>query len=364
MGTIRVRFILVALVVSFFAVGMSAFLNYFKYKSTIGNIVKSRVLVVGRGIENSVQASLQLGMQFSELSQLPQLMQREKSTDRLVRGIDVFDYSGQIIYSTDRARVGQKVPATWTQAAERSKTTEWTADESNEYVAGISVKNAFDLTVGFLALRYGRDEVENAAAKAGREILLAAIASFLGIAIVAPLALIVVIRRFERDLRTLEAAASHLEDRAQTPLSSGSAFDSVHEKILRALLARVRGDHARAVMHAFDARQAAEAQAYVAFHFYAMAIEARARVDMGEEHTGILLATTALGAIDTLQGSEYGLATRALGCETLRVARSPQAEEMRERAARYARSLLEHIRDPLFRRSFVERRVVPWKGRA
>jgi len=67
MGTIRVRFILVALVVSFFAVGMSAFLNYFKYKSTIGNIVKSRVLVVGRGIENSVQASLQLGMQFSEL---------------------------------------------------------------------------------------------------------------------------------------------------------------------------------------------------------------------------------------------------------------------------------------------------------
>jgi len=226
MGTIRVRFILVALVVSFFAVGMAAFLNYFKYKSTIGNIVKSRVLVVGRGIENSVQASLQLGMQFSELSQLPQLMQREKGTDRLVRGIDVFDYSGQIIYSTDRARVGQKVPPTWTQAAERSKTTEWTADESDEYVAGISVKNAFDLTVGFLALRYGRDEVERAAATAGREILLAAVASFLGIAIVAPLALIVVIRRFERDLRSLEAAASHLEDRHEAPPSTGSAFDS------------------------------------------------------------------------------------------------------------------------------------------
>ena len=48
MGTIRVRFIMVALVVSFFAVGMAAFLNYFKYKSTIGGIVKSRVLVIGR----------------------------------------------------------------------------------------------------------------------------------------------------------------------------------------------------------------------------------------------------------------------------------------------------------------------------
>lgn len=226
MGTIRVRFIMVALVVSFFAVGMAAFLNYFKYKSTIGNIVKSRVLVVGRGIENSVQASLQLGMQFAELSQLPQLMQRERSSDRLIRGIDVFDASGQVIYSTDRARVGQRVPVTWTSAAERSKSTEWSAEATDEYVAGISVKNAFDLTVGFLALRYSRDEVERAAATAGREILLAAVISFLGIAVVAPLALIVVIRRFERDLRTLEAAATHLEDRAQPPPPTGSAFDT------------------------------------------------------------------------------------------------------------------------------------------
>jgi hypothetical protein len=47
-----------------------------------------------------------------------------------------------------------------------------------------------------------------------------------GIAIVAPLALIVVIRRFERDLRTLEVAATHLEDRGPQPASTGSAFDT------------------------------------------------------------------------------------------------------------------------------------------
>lgn len=226
MGTIRVRFILVALAVSFFAVGMAAFLNYFKYKSTISNIVKSRVLVVGRNIENSVQASLAIGMQFTELQQLTQLMQREKSSDRLVRGIDVFDTSGQVIYSTDRARMGQKVPTPWVLSAERSKSTEWSSDESEEYVAGISLKNAFDLTVGYLALRYSREEVERASSSAGREILLAALASFIGIAIVAPLALIVVIRRFERDLRTLEAAATHLEDRGPQPNTTGSAFDT------------------------------------------------------------------------------------------------------------------------------------------
>ncbi len=183
MGTIRVRFIVVALVVSFFAVGMAAFLNYFKYKSTISGIVKSRVLVIGRNIENSVQASLSV-------------------------------------------RVGEKVPSEWIEAAARSKTTEWSQEGPDEFVAGISLKNNFDLTVGYLALRYSAEEVDRAAKVAGREILLASIISFIGIALVAPLALVVVIRRFERDLRTLESAASHLEDRTEPALPSGSAFDA------------------------------------------------------------------------------------------------------------------------------------------
>src|SRR5438874_13679605 len=110
MGTIRVRFIIVALVVSFFAVGMAAFLNYFKYKSTISNIVKSRVLVIGRNIENSVQASLSVGMQFMELGTMNALLAREKASDRLVRGIDVFDHTGQILHSTVRPRAGRNVP--------------------------------------------------------------------------------------------------------------------------------------------------------------------------------------------------------------------------------------------------------------
>src|SRR5690349_3197487 len=135
MGTIRVRFILVARVVSFFAVGMAALLSGFKYKSTIGGIAKSRVVVIGRGIEATVQAALQVGMQFSELSQMNQMLSRERSSDRMIRGIDMFDSSGLVIYSSDRSRVGQNVPAAWINAAERSKTTEWASEAADDYVA-------------------------------------------------------------------------------------------------------------------------------------------------------------------------------------------------------------------------------------
>ncbi|HMA93092.1 MAG TPA: protein kinase [Polyangiaceae bacterium] len=137
--------------------------------------------------------------------------------------------------------------------------------------------------------------------------------------------------------------------------TTGSAYDTAHEKIVRALLAKLAGDAASAVMFAFDARQVAEAQAYVAFHFHAMAIEAAARVDIGEQHTGILLATTAMGAMETIQGSEYGLATRALCCEALRRAGSPQTEEIVLRAAQWVRRLAATIRDDELRQHFLAR---------
>ena len=160
------------------------------------------------------------------------------------------------------------------------------------------------------------------------------------------------------DIGDLDAASGFVGDAGALNAVSGSAYDSVHEKIVRALLARASGDSSAAVMHAFDARQAAEAQAYVAYHFYAMAIEATARVDIGEQHTGILLATTAIGAIETIQGSEFGLETRAICCEALDRAGSPQANEIRKRAAEYARKLQEYIRDRHYHTLFAQRPAV------
>jgi hypothetical protein len=241
MGTIRIRFILVALIVGFFAIGMSAFLNFFKYKSTYGTIVRERVLVVGRGIENAVQASLNVGLQFSELGTLQQLMVREMRADKLIVGMDIFDPAGQVIYSTDPERVKREVSNGWMLAAQRSKTTEWNVEEGGDVVAGISLKNNFDLTVGFLAMRYSKSYLDVAAQGVGREIFIAALAAFAVLFVVTPLALVFVIRRFERDLKVLETAVSHLEDGSAAPPATGSAFDGAIAS-LRESLGGVKGE--------------------------------------------------------------------------------------------------------------------------
>jgi len=224
MGTIRTRFILVAVAVGCFAIAMAAFLNYFKYRNTVAEIVKARVLVVGRGIENTIQASLGVGLQFSELSMLGPLLEREKAADRLIRGIDVFDAWGQVLYSTDAARLKARVPPEWLLGAERARGAQWSSDEPAELVAGMTIRNDFDLPVGHVAMRYSRDELERAAREAGREILLATLGALALLCLIAPLAITAVMRRFERDLRALEAAVSGLGSGVPPAPRTGSPF--------------------------------------------------------------------------------------------------------------------------------------------
>jgi tetratricopeptide (TPR) repeat protein len=155
----------------------------------------------------------------------------------------------------------------------------------------------------------------------------------------------------------LASAEASLRDAGALNAATENAYDKTHESVVRALFARARGAPQEAISQALAARHSAETKALVAFHFYAMAIEAAARVDLGETHAAMLVATTALGAVENLQGCEYGLEIRALCADALERAGSPQAPSARQRAVGYALALASTVRDPRLRRLFSERPV-------
>jgi tetratricopeptide (TPR) repeat protein len=156
----------------------------------------------------------------------------------------------------------------------------------------------------------------------------------------------------------VDAAHTFCLDAGALVAVTGSVYDSIHERILRALLARTSGDVQGAISYAADARQAAESQALISFHVYATAVEAAARVDGGEHHTGALLARTALGAAESVGTSEYGIEVRALACEALHRAAPLSADDAYQRAAAHVRRVASHIRDPNLKASFFARPIV------
>ena len=156
----------------------------------------------------------------------------------------------------------------------------------------------------------------------------------------------------------MDAAHTLCGDAGALVAVTGSVYDTVHERILAALLARARGEPALAITHAAEARQNAEAQALVSFHIYATAIEGAARIDVGESPTGVLLATTALGSIEAVVGSEYGLEVRALCCEALSKGAPSIAADACLRAVAHVHRVACHVRDHRLRGLFYRRPLV------
>jgi serine/threonine protein kinase/tetratricopeptide (TPR) repeat protein len=160
------------------------------------------------------------------------------------------------------------------------------------------------------------------------------------------------------ELGDAEAADAYVKEAVQITQATGNAYDMTHAAVVGAALARYRRDAPMAIHNALSARRSAEQQALVASHFYAFAVEAAARVDAGEVHAATLLATTALGAVEALQGCEYGLEIRVLCADALKRAASPQAPAARQRAVDYAAALMSTIRDTRLKRRFSERPLV------
>jgi tetratricopeptide (TPR) repeat protein len=155
----------------------------------------------------------------------------------------------------------------------------------------------------------------------------------------------------------VDAAHTLVGDAGALCAVTGSLYDLAHERFVRALLARQGGDPRGAIALAAEARRLAESQGLVSYHAYATAVEGAARVDVGEVHSGVLLARTALGVVETAS-SEYGLEIRSLSLEALRKGAPSSAREAASRAVAHVRTVLGHVRDPRLAALFVRRPMV------
>ncbi len=206
MDSTKRRMVGVAVLVCGFAVGMAGLLNYFKYRSTATSIVKERLLVTGRSIDNSIQSSLALGLQFADIGTLPGTMQRERATDDLILSIDIFDNDGHMLYSTDSLRMDRPVPRHWVDAAHKATDGGWFTEHQDESAAGMKIENNFGLTMGHLVLRYSNEKVEESIHAVGRQLALGSLLMFLVSAGLSALALLRVMNKLDRDINAAEQA--------------------------------------------------------------------------------------------------------------------------------------------------------------
>ena len=135
-------------------------------------------------------------------------------------------------------------------------------------------------------------------------------------------------------------------------------YDYVHERIVRARIARRQGNFPGAVRYSEEARKTAGTHSLLSFFLYATSVEAVSRLDVGEPDIAIALATEALQGVETIEGSEFGTAIRARCYEALAGAGSPLAAYSQERAIVHIQAVAGAIRDPRLKALFLNRPMI------
>ncbi|HEX9297384.1 MAG TPA: protein kinase [Polyangiaceae bacterium] len=160
------------------------------------------------------------------------------------------------------------------------------------------------------------------------------------------------------ETRDLDAAHVFASDAAALNSVTNKTYDFVHERIVRARIARRQGNFAGAVRYAEEARKTAEAHSLVSFFLYATSVEAVSRLDMGEPDHAIRLATDGLHGVETIEGSEFGTAIRARCYEALAGAGSAHAAYAHQRAVAHIHRVSDSIRDPRLKALFLDRPMI------
>ena len=185
-----------------FSVGMAALLNYFKFESTIRKLEGARFSLVANDIGHNIELSLGLGLAFGEIGTVQELIERHRASDRLILSIDALDHLGRIRYSSQPERLGTQVPAQWLAVQRQSR---WSFVKPDAFVAGRTVRNAFDVVVGGVTVRYDRRQTDSAVARMGRQLTAVAAALTAVLTVLGAAALFAVARWNERTLARAES---------------------------------------------------------------------------------------------------------------------------------------------------------------
>jgi len=137
-----------------FAFGLIGFLAYEKHRKAFAGLVQARIGAVALDLGARVDSGINIGLPLSAMSNLQEVFQREARGDPDILSIDAFDAQGRILYSSDPGRVGAAAPPGWARAAAASR--QWRLEGEEDFVAGVSARNAFDSLEGALALRYAK----------------------------------------------------------------------------------------------------------------------------------------------------------------------------------------------------------------
>ncbi len=145
-------------------VATTGFFTYSRLQSVLSSLVQSRYGVQVYAIKRNAEDRLALGFPLKQLRPVQDAIDRQKVDDSRIRGIEVFDAHGTILFDTERGAIGSSVPAAWVRSALAARNRPFSDQDEDEggHIVGVPLINGLGTVEGGVVLRYPGAYLEEA----------------------------------------------------------------------------------------------------------------------------------------------------------------------------------------------------------
>ena len=139
---------------------VTALFGFFKFQDVMSELVRSRYSFVAFTIKQKVEDSLNLGFALRQLRQVQETIELEKARDEQVQGIEIYDAKGEILFNSDRGRIGASVPENWLLPLTLTNLQPFAFLDEDSNVVGLPLVNSLGKVEGAVVLLYPTGYVE------------------------------------------------------------------------------------------------------------------------------------------------------------------------------------------------------------
>ncbi len=199
-----------------FSLALLTILMHYKYRSNLDNIIMNRFSVTLYDMKSTIENSLKIGANLSELRNTQSIIDQVKQNDENILSVKVFE--GKIgvyktVFDNDKDSIGKPIPVPWKNILETSKFPVWRLKEGNVTAIGTNFMDGVGHIIGGVTIRYANSHSatsEHAVALGLYERLLCALVACF-------LVLLILIRYlFKKPIATLSYMSRFLTDHSAT----------------------------------------------------------------------------------------------------------------------------------------------------
>lgn len=144
--------------------GMLSLLNYFKFDTTLADIVLSRSDVTALDLKNTIENSFKMGLTLSGNSNLQELINRTKQQNEQVLQIEIFRQNGLILFSTEPDRIQKSVDSSWLKYIDMSSNKAYRVfgqHDSEAFNVFVNLFNSYGKLEGVISLQSSKEYHSN-----------------------------------------------------------------------------------------------------------------------------------------------------------------------------------------------------------